>query len=38
MIQRVLGYNISPVVNTFQDQPHELEAEKCDDENHLVFL
>ena len=38
MIQRVTGYNISPVVNTFQDQPHELEAEKCDDENILVFL
>ena len=29
---------LSPVVNTFQDQPDQLEAEKCDDENHLVFL
>ena len=28
----------SPVVNTFQDEPHQLEAEECDDENHLVFL
>ena len=45
---RYLGYQIfiviisllslSPVVNTFQDQPDQLEAEKCDDENHLVFL
>ena len=29
---------LSPVVNTFQDQSDQLEAEECDDENHLVFL
>ena len=30
--------SLSPVVNTFQDQSDQLEAEECDDENHLVFL
>ena len=30
--------HLSPVVNTFQDQSDQLEAEQCDDENHLVFL
>ena len=33
-----LPWTLSPVVNTFQDQSDQLEAEECDDENHLVFL
>ena len=29
---------ISPVVDTFQNQSNQLEAQQCDDEDHLVIL